>query len=116
MMNLERRWTVKRTRGGRKGYLAGHGTKPPKEGKKKEADTGGRGGELTMDVGRGALQDTTKRAHTVDLENAAGELVAVFCIIKPLCGPCRTSLDSFVSRVSPPPRRSILITYFLHFA
>lgn len=63
-----------------------------------------------MDVGWGALQDTTKRAHTVDLENAAGELVAVFCIVKPLCGPCRTSLDSFVSQVSPPPRRSILIT------
>jgi hypothetical protein len=65
-----------------------------------------------MDVGWGVLQDTTKRAHTVDLENAAGERVAVFCIIKPVCGPCRTSLDSFVSRVSPPPHRSILITYF----
>jgi hypothetical protein len=39
-----------------------------------------------MDVGRGALQDTTKRAHTVDLENAAGELSRCFVLLRLFVG------------------------------
>jgi hypothetical protein len=60
MMNLERRWMVKRTRGGRKGYLAGHGTKPQKEGKEKRGGHRGKGWRVDYGCGAGGAPGHNK--------------------------------------------------------